>query len=140
LVRRSLLECEPAVTIEVLQLLLKNNACARETIERLLRSPRMKEHLASHEWHLARLKLKPYEDKKPKPLPRAIVARFNREELYQRVWSEPLQKIAKSHGVSDVWISKVCKALRIPVPGRGFWARKYAGLPVRKQPPLPPMA
>lgn len=33
LVRRSLLECEPAVTIEVLQVFVKHNACSRETIE-----------------------------------------------------------------------------------------------------------
>lgn len=101
----------------------------------------MKEHLASHEWHLSRLKLRPWEGKKPKPKPpsRAIAARFNREELYDRVWSEPLQKIAKSYSVSDVWMSKACKALRIPVPGRGYWAKKYAGVPLRKRPPLPPV-
>ena len=101
----------------------------------------MKERLASHTWHLARLKLSLDAAKKPKqkpPSPR-LMARFNREQLYERVWSEPMRTIAKSYGVSDVWLSKVCKALRIPVPGRGYWAKKYAGLRLRKRPPLPPI-
>jgi hypothetical protein len=144
-VRSSLYECEPAVTIEVLQLLLKHNACSQETVEVLLRPPRMKEHLKSQAWHLAHLKLRPDEETKltPKPqqrlLSRALLSRFNREELYKRVWSEPMRTVARFYRVSDVYLGKVCKALRIPAPGRGYWAKKYAGLRVRKQPPLPPI-
>jgi hypothetical protein len=43
--RRTLLECEPAVTIELLQLFRKYNACPAEQVHRLLGTPRMKEHL-----------------------------------------------------------------------------------------------
>ncbi len=138
-VRQSLYECEPAVTVEVLRLFLEHNTCSHETIEALLRPPRMKEHLASQTWHLARLKVRLDGGKKPKqkPLSPALVARFNRNELYQRVWAEPMRTVAKSYGVSDVWLSKVCKALRIPVPGRGYWAKKYAGAPLRRRPALP---
>ncbi|MFB3922671.1 MAG: ankyrin repeat domain-containing protein [Terriglobia bacterium] len=43
--RRTLLECEPDVTIELLQLLHKHNACPAERVHRLLGTPRMKDHL-----------------------------------------------------------------------------------------------
>lgn len=69
--RRALYECEPAVTIELLQVFLKYNACPAQQIQELLHTPRMKEHLASQIWHLSRLGLK-FEDKqsrKPQPPP-----------------------------------------------------------------------
>jgi hypothetical protein len=138
-VRRSLYECEPAVTVELLQLFLKNNACSQETIHELLRPPRMKEHLTSQTWHLARLKLRLDDRKKVKTLSSALLARFNREELYNKVWLEPMRTVARSYDVSDVWLSKICKALRIPVPGRGYWAMKSAGAPLRRRPSLPPI-
>ena len=43
--RRTLLECEPDVTIELLQLLRKHNACPAERVHKLLATPRMKQHL-----------------------------------------------------------------------------------------------
>jgi hypothetical protein len=43
--RRTLLECEPDVTIELLQLFHKHNACPAERVHRLLGTPRMKDHL-----------------------------------------------------------------------------------------------
>lgn len=43
--RRTLLECEPDVTIELLQLFRKHNACPAERVHKLLATPRMKEHL-----------------------------------------------------------------------------------------------
>lgn len=43
--RRTLLECEPDVTIELLQMFRKHNACPAERVHRLLGTPRMKEHL-----------------------------------------------------------------------------------------------
>jgi hypothetical protein len=43
--RRALLECEPDVTIDLLQLFRKHNACPAERVHRLLGTPRVKEHL-----------------------------------------------------------------------------------------------
>jgi hypothetical protein len=43
--RRTLLECEPDVTIELLQLFHKHNACPAARVHRLLGTPRMKDHL-----------------------------------------------------------------------------------------------
>jgi hypothetical protein len=43
--RRTLLECEPDVTIELLKLFREHNVCPAERVHRLLGTPRMKDHL-----------------------------------------------------------------------------------------------
>jgi ankyrin repeat protein len=53
--RRALLECQPDVTIELLDLLRKHSACPAETVHRLLGTPRIKEHLISEANSLLRL-------------------------------------------------------------------------------------
>jgi len=68
---------------------------------------------------------------------RELISRYNREELYQKVWSQPIQKLAPVYGLSDVRLGKVCRKLRIPTPGRGYWNKKNAGKPVGRRPPLP---
>lgn len=53
--RRSLLECEPAVTIELLQMFRKHNACPAERVHKLLGTPRMRTHLEPVKNSLLRL-------------------------------------------------------------------------------------
>jgi hypothetical protein len=65
--------------------------------------------------------------------------RLSREELYNRVWSEPMRTLAAGFGISDVALKKTCARADIPTPDRGHWARKEAGKPTR-QIPLPPRA
>lgn len=64
---------------------------------------------------------------------------LTRQELYELVWSESMVQLSKKLGISDVGLSKVCDRMRIPTPGRGWWAKKEAGHSVRrdKLPPLP---
>jgi hypothetical protein len=62
-------------------------------------------------------------------------ATWSRVELYNEVWDQPLVKLAKKYRISDVRVGKVCRRLRIPLPGRGYWAKRKAGKPVG-QPPL----
>lgn len=62
---------------------------------------------------------------------------LTRQELYDRVWTEPVEKVAKEYGLSDVGLGKACRRHDIPVPPRGYWARKAAGQKLRR-PPLPP--
>src|ERR1039458_1525227 len=64
----------------------------------------------------------------------AIVGHWNREELYERVWSRPVTHVAKDYGVSDVAIAKVCRKLNVPLPGRGYWAKKQYGYAVSRKP------
>lgn len=59
---------------------------------------------------------------------------YNREKLYQEVWAKPVVKVAEKYGVSDVAIHKVCKALNVPTPPPGYWARVRAGAEVKKTP------
>lgn len=69
----------------------------------------------------------------------SLISRYSREELYTRVWSEPTLHVAKAYGISNVGLAKVCHKLRIPLPGLGYWAKKAAGKPVPKRPPLAPL-
>jgi hypothetical protein len=55
---------------------------------------------------------------------------YGRAKLYDEVWAEPVQTVAQRYGVSNVALAKVCKKLRVPVPGRGYWQEKAAGKPV----------
>jgi hypothetical protein len=64
--------------------------------------------------------------------------KLSRAQLYTLVWSEPMRKLALRIHVSDVAVAKRCRRLEIPVPGRGYWARKAAGQRVRV-PALPPL-
>jgi hypothetical protein len=54
-VRRTLLECEPDVTIDLLQMFRMHNACPAERVHRLLGTPRMTEHLKAKTDALLRL-------------------------------------------------------------------------------------
>ena len=64
---------------------------------------------------------------------------MTREELHQLVWSPPMRTAAKSMGISDVALAKQCRKVNVPVPPRGWWARKAAGKRVELEalPPLP---
>jgi len=59
---------------------------------------------------------------------------YNREKLYEEVWSKPVVQVALQYGVSDVAIHKICKSLNVPVPPRGYWARIRAGEKIKKAP------
>ena len=54
---------------------------------------------------------------------------YDRETLYKEVWESPVTEVAKRYKVSDVAIHKVCKALEIPTPPAGYWAKLRAGKP-----------
>ncbi len=63
--------------------------------------------------------------------------RLTRIELYDLVWSQPMQRLAKQFGISDVALAKACRRATIPVPKRGYWAKSQAGKKVTRI-PLPP--
>src|SRR3954466_2560489 len=62
---------------------------------------------------------------------------LTRQELYDRVWTEPVEKLAKEYGLSDVGLGKACRRHDIPVPPRSYWARRAAGQKLPR-PPMPP--
>jgi hypothetical protein len=63
---------------------------------------------------------------------------MTREELHALVWSQPVRTVAKSMGISDVALAKQCRSANVPIPPRGWWARKAAGR-AGDPTPLPPL-
>lgn len=65
-------------------------------------------------------------------MPREPALNLSREDLYELVWSKPMVELAADLGLSDVALAKRCRKLRVPVPGRGYWARVAAGQEPRR--------
>ena len=63
--------------------------------------------------------------------------RVERQVLYEQVWAQPMTKVAKEYGISNVALAKICKKLNVPCPWRGYWRRKETGKLVKPL-PLPP--
>ena len=49
---------------------------------------------------------------------------YERENLYEEVWNNPVTKVAEKYGVSDVMIHKVCKALEVLGKEGGWTANR----------------
>ena len=62
--------------------------------------------------------------------------RLTREELYSLVWAKPMTEVGQDFQISDRAMAKICAKKQVPVPPRGYWAKKNAGMTVPK-PPLP---
>ena len=69
-----------------------------------------------------------------------LMSRYDREELYDKVWRLPTRKVAKEYGVSDVALGKTCRKLHIPVAGEGSWNKVAANKSVAPQPTPTPEA
>lgn len=61
---------------------------------------------------------------------------MTRAELYELVWQQPMTHVAKSFGLSDVGLRKICVKHGIPTPPLGYWAKLAYGKVVTR-PPLP---
>lgn len=59
-----------------------------------------------------------------------------RQQLYDAVWADAMYRVAQRYGVSGVALAKICRRHNIPVPERGYWAKRAAGH-APAQPPLP---
>ena len=57
---------------------------------------------------------------------------FERSTLYEEIWAEPMTVVARRYRLSDVGLRKICIALEIPVPARGYWAWIAAGRNIPK--------
>lgn len=55
---------------------------------------------------------------------------LTRKKLYAMVWSEPVKSVAERLRLSDVGLAKLCRRNNIPLPARGYWAKRLAGRPV----------
>lgn len=55
--------------------------------------------------------------------------KLTRQQLYERVWAEPMSKLAPQFGLSDVGLKKICRKHQIPTPPIGHWAKIEFGKP-----------
>jgi hypothetical protein len=61
---------------------------------------------------------------------------ITRQALYDLVWAEPMLKVAARFRVSSSYMARVCTALNVPRPERGYWAKLAVGK-ASKKPLLP---
>jgi hypothetical protein len=61
---------------------------------------------------------------------------WDRKELYEKVWLQPLRTLAVEYGISDVALGKICRKLQMPVPGPGHWTKIQCGHQIPR-PPFP---
>ncbi len=52
---------------------------------------------------------------------------IERQKLFDQIWAEPMTKVAKLYAMSDVGLRKICVALDVPLPPRGYWSKIAAG-------------
>ena len=64
--------------------------------------------------------------------------RFTRQEIYNRVWSTPMTRVAAELGTTTGRLSSLLRRAGIPTPPSGYWIKKEFGKGVT-QPPLPPV-
>lgn len=62
--------------------------------------------------------------------------KWDRQELFEKVWQFPLRKLAAEYSISDVGLAKICHKLKIPLPGLGHWTKIACGHTI----PRPPLA
>ena len=138
-IRRSLLQMSDFDFKTIMHHIEQPEVCAPETYHELVRTPKAHARLVS-----LGLKKKPVteserrkaEREKQANAMRRLVDRYDRQLLYEQVWSAPVQVVAKAYGFSGVRLGRVCRQLNVPVPPRGYWARVRNGGKGRK-PNLP---
>jgi hypothetical protein len=71
------------------------------------------------------------------PISRNLLKRYNREDIYDRVWSKPIWQVAKDLGHTEHALCNACIKLYIPTPPRGYWGLKPGNRDSIERPPLP---
>lgn len=161
--RRCLLKASDSVVVDLMKLLAWGDRCSPELLKELARTPsmlaRMKQvgFIPSSEADPKRFSkpqptrsrdvLKKFSVQLPMrpapPLPATIWVgsrgssgheiKMGRTQLFERVWSEPVAKLAAEWGISGPGLKKVCRKLQVPVPPRGYWAKLKAGRQLKRE-------
>jgi hypothetical protein len=61
---------------------------------------------------------------------------ISREDLYQQVWTTPINHLTERFGVSGSYLARVCEALNVPRPPVGYWQKLTVGK-AKLRPELP---
>lgn len=59
---------------------------------------------------------------------------LSRQDLYAEICSTPAEVLAERYGISGRGLGKICARLLVPVPPRGWWAKKNSGHKVTRIP------
>ncbi|MFM0515289.1 hypothetical protein P0D80_48930, partial [Paraburkholderia sp. RL17-373-BIF-A] len=70
--------------------------------------------------------------------PMAGSATFEREKLYDEIWTDPVSTVSKRHGLADHTLRKICKELGVPTPPGGYWSALRLGKTKPERAALPP--
>ena len=160
-IRRALLQTSDLTFVDAMKLLAKDDYCSPTILRDLAKTPTIRARMkkvgfipSPPDPKRALYQSRPTRSKdvlakcgielpKPKPrLPHTIQiggwrrdgreVRLDRAALFDRVWSEPVEKLAKDWGLSGRGLAKACRRLQIPVPPRGFWAKLQHGQRMRR--------
>ena len=168
-IRRALLKTSDLTFADVMKLLAKDDHCSPTILRDLAKTPTIRARMkrvgfipSPPDPKRDLYQSRPTRSKEvlakcgielPKPKPRLPYTiqiggwrsdghefRLDRAALFDRVWSEPVEKLAKDWGLSGRGLAKVCRRLQIPVPPRGFWAKLEHGqrMPRPRLGELPP--
>jgi hypothetical protein len=164
-IRRGLLELSDSNFVDVMKLFATDAYCSPAILQELGRTPAMRARMRkvgfipspadnNQDFYRSRPTrsrevLSKFGVEVPKPtsrLPRCVEIgawrrdgreiRLNRSALFDRVWSEPVEQLAKEWGLSGRGLAKACHRLQVPVPPRGYWAKAQHGQQMRR-PRLP---
>jgi ankyrin repeat protein len=127
-IRRLLLKLTDYDLKTIVSRLRRSEVCAPETYRELIRTPTMQKRLLA----LGLVKKLVSEDEKRRNKLARLMSCYDRTVLYEQVWSQPVQEVAKSYGISGVRLGKVCRKLQVPAPPRGYWARVQNGYSARR--------
>jgi hypothetical protein len=53
-----------------------------------------------------------------------LLRKCDRDVPDEEVWKNPVQRLAKKYGASDVGLAKAWRKLGVSLPGLGYWAEK----------------
>jgi hypothetical protein len=56
-----------------------------------------------------------------------ITIEISREDLYEQVWTTPINQLAETFRISGSYLARVCEALNVPRPPVGYWQKKAVG-------------
>ncbi|MFC5393975.1 hypothetical protein [Bosea vestrisii] len=70
-------------------------------------------------------------------IPTDKAGEISREDLYEQVWTTPINHLAAKFGITDFHLARVCSALNVPRPPAGYWQKKAVGR-APPRPELPP--
>jgi hypothetical protein len=71
------------------------------------------------------------------PISRNLLKRYNREDIYDRVWRKPIWQVAKDLCHTEHALCNACIKLYIPTPPRGYWGLKPSNRNSIARPHLP---